>query len=203
MNRYKRKIIFVILLNVFLVGLTLFILDQFNVLHYREILSFVGIKDNDQMKVEDPFLLMKEELKKQKQILELKERKYSKDVISLANLKQKLKDQKDRLVDLDAMMKKKEKQIKITALQKTKRGQRIKTIANQLMQMEPQKAVDRIEVQKDDLLVIDILMMMDKLFTDAGKKSSVPYILSLMDKTRAATLQRKIANIPQVKDDEL
>jgi len=203
MNRYKRKVIFVILLNVFLVGLTLFILDQFNVLHYREILSFVGIEDSNQMKVEDPFLLMKEELKKQRQILELKERKYIKDVFALSNLQQKLIDQKSRLVDLEAMMKKKEKQIKISALQKTKRSQRIRTISDQLMNMEPQKAVDRIESQKDDLLVIDILMMMDKLFAEKGKKSSVPYLLSLMDKTRAATLQRKIANIPKVKDDEL
>ncbi len=203
MNRYKRKVIFVILLNIFLGGLTLFILDQFNVLHYREILSFVGFSDTDQMKVEDPFLLLKEELKKQKQILELKERKYSKDVVALANLKQKLKDQQSRLVDLEAMMKKKEKQIKVSALQKTKRSERIRTISNQLMNMEPQKAVDRLEAQKDDLLVIDILMMMDKLFTENGKKSSVPYYLSLMDKTRAATLQRKIANIPQVKADEL
>ena len=53
------------------------------------------------------------------------------------------------------------------------------------------------------ILTVRILMTMDKLFIENGKKSSVPYYLSLMDKTRAATLQRKIANIPQVKDDEL
>ncbi|MCK4907492.1 MAG: hypothetical protein KAS64_08075, partial [Spirochaetes bacterium] len=172
-----------------------------NVISFGNLFSTLGIGESAPPKIEDPFLLQREELKKQWKVLALKEKEFSGKSDSLKKDEQKLNDFKDRLKGRDLQLKERKKKIDQESIAKTSRHQRIQKVAIQFIQMPPLKAVERLEQLKDDLLIIEILKAIDTVFKNQGKKSTVPYLLSLMDKKRAAVIQRKMANIPSIKEN--
>ena len=188
MKRETRKIFLALLLNVFLLGVGLFVLDTLQIISIGQVLDSLGLRKGYQPRIEDPFLLQREELGKQWKLLALKEQEL-KNVRGLSSKKQQeLKDLQER-----------ENRIKQDSRDKTKRSERIKQIAVQLMNMPPDKAVARLQAQEDNFLVIEILRAMDAESARIGQQSMVPYYLSLMDKDRAAVIQRKMANTSPLK----
>jgi flagellar protein FlbB len=69
--------------------------------------------------------------------------------------------------------------------------------ARNLTGMPPERAVGIMAAMVDDQDVIDILRKTEELARAEGAQSIVPYWLSLMEPTRAAELQRKMAGRPQ------
>jgi len=74
-------------------------------------------------------------------------------------------------------------------------------IAANLEGMQPKNAVDILS-KMDDQLVIDVLRKVDERARANNTSSMVSYWLSLMDATRAATIQRKMVSKPLSIDDE-
>lgn len=200
MRYNSKKTLFVLLLNVFLVALALYIFDFLNILTLGDIATGLGLKKSEIPKIEDPLLLQREELKKSWERLELVEREQGKKGEDLKKSEQTLKDWEAKLKSVERDQKAREKTLAQTQIEKTKRAERIKVIADQLINMPPAKSVERIEAIEDDLLIIEILQAIDAIFADQGKKSTVPYLLSLMKKERAAAIQRKMANVKELKD---
>lgn len=203
MKRETRKIVFAILLNIFVAGLGVFILDTLDIFTFGQVIGELGLDEQKVPKIEERYLLEKEELRKQWNVLNLKEKQLTVKLEQLRKTNSRLQDKEKRLLDLSKQMKDREKKLKQLSISKLKREARIRAVANQLINMPPERSVARLEQQKDDLLVIEILRMMDQIFTEQGKQSLVPYLLSLMDKKRAAVIQRKMANIPPVNKDNL
>lgn len=195
MKRDTRRVAFVLLLNLFLVAILFYVLDVTGAYTFGNFLASVGLKDGETIKIEDRFLLEQEELKKQWLSLSLKEKEYGDRLNMMKKEDQKLKDKETQLLGVEKQLKEREKKTAQNELEKIKRSERVKQVAEQLMNMPPKDAVPRLEEQSDDLLVIDILQAMDAIAIDQGKRSIVPYLLSLMKKDRAAAVQRKMANI--------
>lgn len=195
MKRETRKIVMAILLNLFLGTILLYVLDATGTMTFESIASSLGISKGEAIKIEDRFLLEREELNKQWLALSLKEKEYDGKLHEVASNDQWLKDKEDQLKGLEQQLREREKKAVETELGKVKRSERVKRVAEQLMNMPPKDAVPRLEAQTDDLLVIDILQAMDAVAAEQGKRSIVSYLLSLMKSERAATIQRKMANI--------
>lgn len=195
MKRETRKIVMAVLLNLFLVAVLFYVLDTAGVVTFESILSSIGLSDDDGIKIEDRFLLEREELNKQWLSLSLKEKEYQDNLKQYKTNDQRLKDKEDQLKGFEKQLREREKKAAETEMEKVKRSERVKIVADQLMNMPPKDAVPRLEAQTDDLLVIDILQAMDAISVEQGKRSIVPYLLSLMKGERAAAIQRKMANI--------
>jgi len=201
MKRDMKKIIFAFLLNLFLVVLLVLVLDLTGTISLESVFSSFGLKDDDFLKIEDRFLLEREELGKQWDVLSLKEREYAEGLNVYASNDQRLRDREDQLLALERQLQEREKKTSENELEKERRSQRIALVASQLMNMQPKQAVERLEEQTDDLLVIDILRAMDAISAEQGTSSLVPYFISLMGKERAAAVQRKMANISTLTND--
>lgn len=202
MKRNRRKLMFVILLNIFLVALGLYVLDMLNIFTMGEVFRAVGFQGDRQPKIEDPNLLEKEELKKQWLVLKLRENELTKSTNQLKEVIQKIQDKRARLEQAEKELKAREQQLVKNEQDKVARERQIQKVASDLMNMEPQRAVERLEQMPDDLLVIEILKAIDTLSEDMGRKSIVPYLLSLMKKERVAVLQRKMVNMSPNQRDE-
>lgn len=202
MKREGRKIVLALLLNFFLIGVGLFVLDTLKIISIGQVLESLGLRKGYVPRIEDPNLLEKAEMRKQWKLLALKEMELKKLIGSSVKKEQKLKDLRDRLLAIQKNLKQREKRIKQDSLDKTKRSERIRKIAIQYMNMPPDKAVARIQAMTDDLLIIEILRAMDAESARRNQQSMVPYYLSLMDKKRAAVIQRKMANISTMKNTD-
>ena len=64
MKREGRKIILALLLNFFLIGVGLFILDTLKIISIGQVLESLGLRKGYVPKIEDPNLLEKAEMKK-------------------------------------------------------------------------------------------------------------------------------------------
>ena len=202
MKRDGRKIVLALLLNFFLIGVGLFVLDTLKIISIGQVLESLGFRKGYIPRIEDPNLLEKSEMKKQWKLLALKEMELKKTIGTSKKKEQELKDLRDRLLAIQKNLKEREKRIKQDSLDKTKRSERIRKVAIQYMNMPPEKAVARIQAMTDDLLIIEILRAMDAESARRNQQSMVPYYLSLMEKKRAAVIQRKMANISTMKNTD-
>ena len=196
MKPNARKAVFAVFLNIFLVFLALYIFDLLNVVTFRQIIESVGLGRDELPKIEDPFLLEREELKKRWQLVELKQRENLQARNTLEQKNQELEDREAQLLAIEQQLQARETQFEQQQIAQMDNAERIRAVANQLMNMEPQSAVDRLEQQPDDLFVIELLQSIDQQSEELGRMSVVPFLLSLMDSERAAVIQRKMANIP-------
>jgi flagellar protein FlbB len=89
-----------------------------------------------------------------------------------------------------------ENSLRAQALDAENRGRNIEENARILNGMPPERAVGIMSAM-DDQDVIDVLRMTEEIARADGTSSIVPYWLSLMEPTRAAELQRKMAGRPQ------
>lgn len=191
MNR-GRKILFLLLINLGLVFVSLYVLDMFQIIDYKQLMSQIPfLKQAYRIKVEDPFLLERVELEKKWQILDERLRNYNED-------KKKLEDEmRSNQIMLESIEKERENvQNMIDNFEKMKAekasyDKRVDEIASQIEAMPPEAAVKILEKQ-DDMMVIDVFRRMNVRAADNSKATIVPYLLSLMDPEQSARIQRKM-----------
>lgn len=201
MKRDMKKIIFALLLNCFLFLILVFILDITGTISMESFLSSFGVSDEEGIKIEDRYLLEREEMQKQWLSLQLKEDEYAQNMETLKSNDQRLQDKEDQLIAFEKQLNEREKKTAEDKAADVRRSERIAQVANQLMNMPPQQAVERLEQQTDDLLVIDILNAINTLSEAQGRRTVVPYYISLMSKERAAIVQAKMANIARLTNE--
>jgi len=201
MKRDTKKIIFALLLNCFLFLILVFILDITGTISMESFLSSFGVSDEDGIKIEDRYLLEREEMQKQWLSLQLKEDEYAQNMESFKSNDQRLQDKEDQLIAFEKQLNEREKKTAGDEQEKVRRSERVAQVANQLMNMPPKEAVERLEQQTDDLLVIDILNAINTLSEAQGRRTVVPYYISLMSKERAAVIQAKMANIARLTNE--
>jgi len=201
MKRNTKKIAFALLLNLFLFFVLMFVLDVTGTFSLDGLLSSFGFSESDPAKIEDPYFLAREEIEKQYQAINLRENDLGQMMETIRSNELLQRDKEDQLISMEKQLKEREVKAAETELEKVRRSERVKEVANQLVNMPPQQAVDRLVQQTDDLLVIDILRAIDALAAAEGKASTVPYFLSLLPPERVAAWQRKMANINMLTND--
>ena len=183
------KVAVLLLINIAIAGSMLYFLDYMRVINVLSIVGQITKKDiSAPLRVEDTLLLEKEELNKKWELLTIKELELSNQdqIIIASNLSleteiTKLQDEREAflneqiLVDLE-----KEEQntydIKIT------------DVATQISGMPPQTAAELLNLQ-DDLQVVDVFKKMDQIAVAAGQASTVPFLLTLLEREKAARIQ--------------
>ena len=195
-----KKIIFLIIANLIALFVISFFLDFFGISYfYRNSLKVVTqyleseeIPSNtfaDQQ--EEIEILDSESREKLIKSLQMKE----KDLLKKEKLLEKREE--EILANLSAIEQEKETLLleteKLKQEKKSKENyeKKVSDLATQFTNMIPEKAVERLLLLKDDILILDILR---KIGTDAnnnGTISLVPYFYSLMPKDDAARLLKK------------
>ena len=193
LNRKLRNYLF---LNVALVVSGLLLLDVLGLINlqravYPVLRGVPGLGAAVPRNLDDPFLLSREERKKEKYTLQMLEEKLKKKEGELARKEQELKTESDKLVLLKDEI---EMMRKDYAEQKKKDSDYKKNIALQasyIESMRPEDAVDRL-AEMDDFTVIDIFREMERRATQEGNVSLVSRLLTLFPPARASTIQRKM-----------
>jgi len=195
----NRKLRLYVILNIGLVVIALLLLDTFGLLNLKRVfmplMSSVPVLNRlVPQNVEDPYLLSREERKKEQYTLKVwednlkaKQQEIDSRSEELSSLEQKLTDEKDEI----KMM------VKAFQDQKNEYNNYKKNVVQQaryIESMRPEDAVVRLQ-EMDDLTVIDILREIETAAQREGRTSIVSYLLSLIEPKRASRIQRKMLNM--------
>ncbi len=197
MRAQKQRIVPLVLLNIILLVILVFILDYFGIISIKKIFKS-GTEKITKTKVitEDPFLLEKEELRKQWMVLEEKERLHLEKVNDLTKkeqvLDEKLKEA-DNLSKIAKEMQKKQEELK---KQWEDRQANVKNLASKIGNMPPKDGVVLLE-KMEPTLAVDVIRQMDQVALENDAQSITAYILSIMDKEKASVIIRLMSKYPK------
>lgn len=159
------------------------------------VLRVIGVTTPSKIEnAQDPLLLEKERLKRRYESLDLRTEQLT---AREKAVKQKEAEVEQKLVALNEEQKaltEREKSFNDSVRQYENRSANLQRVAENLMGMPPQKAVDRL-VGMSDQDVIEVLQATDKIAQENNATSIVPYWLSLMPADRAASISRKMLKI--------
>jgi len=188
----KQKIVPLVFLNIVLVIILLFVLNHYNIISFSKLMPS---KQKTEDVIEDPFLLEKEMLKKQWEVLSAKEQAYIEKMEELKKkeelLTEKLKEA-EKEIEIAKSMQKKQEEIKKSYEDRQKN---VRDLAQKIGNMPPKDGVALLE-KIDPVLAVDVIKEMDNIARERGKKSITDYLLSIMDKEKAATIIRLISRYP-------
>lgn len=145
--------------------------------------------------VEDPLLLERERLEKEREAVEFREAEVERQERDLAereaNLEQKIKQIEER----EESLQDREKSFSETVEAYENRRVNLRQLSEYLVGMPPKNAVE-ILLEKEDQDVIDIFRITEDIATETGELSLVAYWISLMPAQKAAELTRKMSRKP-------
>ena len=183
------KVAVLLLINIAIAGSTLYFLDYMRVINVLSIANQITKKDiSAPLRVEDTLLLEKEELNKKWELLTIKEIELSnQDLVILAsNLslvteKTKLQDEREAFLNEQVL-------VDLEKQEQNTYDIKITDVATQISGMPPQTAAELLNLQ-DDLQVVDVFKKMEEIAVAAGQASTVPFLLTLLEREKAARIQ--------------
>ena len=201
MKRVLFKLVWWIFFNLVMVLLVWGILGYIGVWDMEGYLDigreWVGgvLEEEGEGKVEDIYLLEKEELEKKRKNLELREELLEVKEVSLKEVQKGYEGLMLQLKVKSDQLDVREERLRAIENEKEDRDRNIKDIASKIGSMRPGKAIERLE-GLDLLLVIDIFRQMDKDAELEGRVSIVSFLLSEMDKEKAQEIIRLKSRFP-------
>lgn len=186
------KIAVLLIINIAIAGFMIYFLDYMKVIDYRMLFNQItGTSITAPARVEDPMLLEREELNKKWELLTIKE-------VELSNIDQNLVASnlslEAALLDLQNEREAFINEQTLATIQKEEQNTydiKIADVAAQISGMPPQTAAELLDLQ-DDLQVVDIFNKMNQVAAANGQASTVPFLLTLMDREKAARIQSLI-----------
>ncbi len=135
------------------------------------------IKEQENQKLAESINIQRDELDLKEQELRVREDSVNQQLLEISEERKNLELEKQSL--------EKEKQ------EQESYENKVASIAEQFINMPPERAVERIVALNDDVLIIDILNKIDEDARDEGVISIVPFFYSLMPEDVAARIIRK------------
>ena len=183
------KVAVLLLINIAIAGSTLYFLDYMRVINVLSIANQITKKDiSAPLRVEDTLLLEKEELNKKWELLTIKEIELSNQDLTLiaSNLglvteKTKLQDEREAFLNEQIL-------VDLEKQEQNTYDIKITDVATQISGMPPQTAAELLNLQ-DDLQVVDVFKKMEEIAVAAGQASTVPFLLTLLEREKAARIQ--------------
>ena len=196
------KVFFLLLLLIVIVLGGIYWFDHLGLINYKKVIGpfeqyLPSFMQRGEEVVDDPHLLERELISKREEVLTAR---YDELVTMVSDLEQKELELKEIEAKLTEETKRLEEEKKVLSEKLSEYDNYRENIAKQaeyFTSMPPDAAVERL-AQLDDLLVIDILRQIDRTAEDEGRLSVVPYLLSLMDPTKAAVIQRKMTKVGEL-----
>jgi len=196
-----RRLALLLLISIlFASALLVFVLDRVGVINVSHYSNFFQPKNPDKLDDKEyPGEVDKVAYRKVAEELQEREEK-------LSQKEEKLKEMTDNLsnqqAEIDAVKKNIEverESIKLLAQDLSNRDKKVRDIAQKVMNMPPEKAVEMMTNWRD-FDIIDVLHKMDKLSEEEGTPQITPYILTLFTPERRAEISRKML-LPPVEQE--
>lgn len=185
----RSKIIYLLILILFLSGLGVFWLDYINLINLSKYTDV--FKGEPELVVDaagdEPSLVEKEEFEKEKEkILERIEELDKREAL-IAEHEKDLESEKDKLDQVRSGLELEKKKLEDERRKDSGYRKNVQVLANKMANMPPKKSVD-IMVNWDDPLIIDVLRQMDADSAAAGKVSITSYLITLFPKEKASRI---------------
>jgi flagellar protein FlbB len=195
----KAKIIYLLILIVFISGFGLFWMDYIGLIDvYSYIQRLRGQPELvTEAKGDEPSLVEREEFEKEKQKLAERIEDLDKREALVA---EKEKDQQAQREKLDEMRKGLDLEKKKFEQERTMYSgykKNVQVLANKVVNMPPENAVT-IMLNWEDPLIIDVLRQIDADAQEAGRVSITPYLLQIMSEKRADRASRIMYLMTQI-----
>lgn len=165
---------------------------------FSPIYSFFGLKTPEgiaPLDADEMANLENDRYEKRLMALELRSQELDKREEDVQTQENENKQVAEELDDRRLAIEEKEKNYNLLVVERDAREANIIQIAKYINGMPPEKAVSNL-IAMDDQDIIDVLRAVEKIASEEGKNSSVAYWFSLMPASRAAEIQRKMANKP-------
>lgn len=188
MNTWS-KISILLVVNLSLAFGILYLLDYMQVINYHDLIKTIFRTDaKNTKKIEDPFLLEKEELNKKWELLSIKEEEIKKQSDQLENKQLSLETEHTKIQNEREAFLNEQVLVKIKEEELTSYDLKIRNVASQIIGMPPNQAAEILNLE-DDLQVVDIFKSMNQISEENGVASTVPFLLTLIEREKAARIQ--------------
>lgn len=184
----RSKIIYLIILIFFLVGVGVFWLDNIGLYDLSSRLKmFKGQEELSATAADDePSLIEKEEFGKEKEKLLERIEELDKREALIAEKEKEIGSEKDKLEQFKKGLDIEQKKLENERKKDSGYRKNVMVLANKLSNMPPEESV-KIMTNWDDPLIIDVLRQMDADSESAGKMSITPYLITLFPNKEKAS----------------
>ncbi|HOP61872.1 MAG TPA: flagellar protein FlbB [Spirochaetota bacterium] len=185
----KSKIIYLLILIVFLAGLGIFWLDYIDLVNISKHIRV--FKSEPALVVDasgdEPSLIEKEEFEKEKdKILERIEELDKREAL-IAEREKQLESEKDEIEQKKKGLELEKKKLEDERKKDSGYRKNVQVLANKMANMPPEESV-KIMVNWEDPLIIDVLRQMDADSAAAGRMSITSYLITLFPKEKASRI---------------
>jgi len=184
----KSKILYLIILIFFLIGIGVFWLDNIGLINLGE--KFSSLK-SDELSLtaegDEPSLIEKEEFGKEKEKLLERIEDLDKREALLAEKEKEIGSERDKLEQIRKGLELEQKKLENERKKDSGYRKNVTVLANKVSNMPPEEAV-KIMSNWDDPLIIDVLRQMDADSEAAGKMSITSYLMTLFQKEKASRI---------------
>jgi len=185
----RSKIIYLIILIVFLAGVGVFWLDNIGLVNLSSKLSF--LKGEEELSLDaagdEPSLIEKEEFGKEKEKLIERIEDLDKREALLAEKEKEISSERDKLEQIRKGLELEQKKLENDRKKDSGYRKNVTVLANKVSNMPPEEAV-KIMSNWDDPLIIDVLRQMDADSEAQGRMSITSYLMTLFPKEKASRI---------------
>ena len=185
----RSKIIYLIILIVFLAGMGIFWLDNIGLINLNA--KFSSLKNGEELSLnasgDEPSLIEKEEFGKEKEKLLERIEDLDKREALIAEKEKEIGAEKDKLEQVRKGLELEQKKLENERKKDSGYRKNVVVLANKVSNMPPEEAT-KIMSNWDDPLIIDVLRQMDADSEAAGKMSITAYLMTLFPKEKASRI---------------
>jgi flagellar protein FlbB len=186
----KSKILYLLLVIFFLLGVGAFWLDYIGLLNIEKFVN-KNIQQEPESVLyasdDEPSLIAKEEFEKQQERLQERIEALDAREAEIAEKEKKIQTEFEKLEEVKKGLELAQKKLEEEKKANTGYKKNVKDLAQKIVSMPPDKSVAIIS-EWDEPLIIDVLRQMDADAEEEGRASITSYIISLMDKEKASRI---------------
>ncbi|GIX40507.1 MAG: flagellar protein FlbB [Leptospiraceae bacterium] len=184
----KVKLLYLIFLNLFLIGIFIYLLDVWGLIQLNQYLPFM---EKEPPKVDqtqaNALLLEKEKLEKEKQIIEEEKIKINELKLKIDEQQKALQEKEKELQEEKQNIEKQKQKLQEIENARKERNKMIEDMAKRLNAMPPEDVIAIIQGWKN-IDIVDVFLKMEELAEEEGSQSIVPYLLSQLPPERASVI---------------
>lgn len=191
----RAKIIYLVILLLFIVGVFVAWLDYIGLINVsgrfglnREPASVMETEGDE------PSLVAREEFEKSKNKLSERIEDLDKREAKIVEAEKNLDSEREKLAEVRKGLELEKKKLDLEQKKYSGYMRNVRVLAKQVESIEPNKAVEII-VRWEDTLIIDVLRQIDTNAEEAGRMSITSYLISLMPRNKASRIMYLMTQI--------
>ncbi|MGL4369867.1 MAG: periplasmic-type flagellar collar protein FlbB [Spirochaetota bacterium] len=193
----KSKVIYLVMLILFLIGLGFFWLDSIGLINVDKFFGKVFHRESESVLYagdDEPSLIAKEEFEKEKDRLQERIEELDRREALIGEQEKGLLSEKDKFEEMKRSLAQDQKKFSEEKNRYTGYRKNVADLANKIENMPPKDSVP-IMTKWEDTLLIDVLRQMDTNAANAGRQTITAYLISLMPKDKAARIMYLMTQI--------